>query len=323
MKTFHIPHPLYEGEGGGAGGGAGAGAGEGQQQQGAGEGQQQKPGGGTPSLINSGGEGQQQQQVDVTALPANWRNHLGGATSPDVLKELERFTEPAKVGEALLNYKKMMRSGSLSNEAPPDGEKQPEALKAWREARGIPDTVEGYKVDEKLTAKLQPNDKPLVDDFISYAHKANMPPAIVNFGIGWYTQMMENVAAEEAKVDKQANSDTEEALRGDWGPAYKTNMAVAKRVVTELLPGVNMTEARLPDGRMLGSIPEFIKAMVDFGLTKYGDGSLIGEENVKRADTRIKEIEGWIANEPDKYTDAVRQEYFNLLDAQEKAKAKK
>jgi hypothetical protein len=323
---IRIPHPLYEGENGGAGTGTGTGAGTDGQQQGTGQqvakpdaGQQQQSTG--QSLLNNN-DGGQQQQVDVTALPANWRAIMSGGNA-DVLKELERF-EPAKLGEAVLNYKKQMRNGSLTTDEPaPDGEKQPDALKAWRTARGIPLTVEGYKIDDKLTAKLQPTDKPLVDDFVAYAHKANMPPSVVNFGVSWYTQMMENVATEEAKVDKQLNSDTEEALRGDWGPAYKTNMAIAKRAATEMVPGINFLESRLPDGRLLGSVPEFIKAMVDYGLTKWGDGSLIGEENIKRAEGRKKEIENIIQNEPDKYTAAMRQEYFDILNAEEKAKGKR
>jgi hypothetical protein len=65
----------------------------------------------------------------------------------------------------------------------------------------------------------------------------------------------------------------EETLRAEWGPEFKANSTLAKRFAEEATPGIDWFNARLADGRQLGSIPDFVRAMADMGREKFGDVS--------------------------------------------------
>jgi hypothetical protein len=253
----------------------------------------------------------------ATGLPENWREQFAGGDA-DALKELQRFTDPAKIGGALLNYKKNMRSGSF--DVPPPPADKPEELKAWREAHGIPVEVTGYKVPEPIQKRLFDEDKPILEGYIAEAHKKNQPQSVIDFTTEWYVDMQEKSALAQVEADKKGAAEAEDALRTEWGQSYTPNFNMAKRAMKEVFPGVDLTEARLPDGRKIGSVPGVVKGLQELALAKWGAGEFIGTEATAATQTRIQQIEEIIRTKPDEYTPAVRQEYFKLLDAQSKKK---
>ena len=297
-----------------------------------------KPGAGDPppkpgaSALERGAAGDPPPADPPAALPENWRELLA-ADNQDVLTELKRFKSPTDFANAHLETKRALRKGGLGSDEPaPDGEKDPEGLKKWREARGIPDDPAGYKLDEKVAKRLLDEDKPILETFQAAAHKANMPQSVIDFTSAWYVDMMEQTAAHEANLDKEHGEAAEEALREEWGPDYKRNMQVAKRFSDSTIEGVNWFDARLPNdperfgdnaGKKLGSIPEVVKGLVELGLLKHGDGDFIDGETSQKSDSRIAEIEQIIATDLTKYTPAMRKEYMELLAAKERATAAK
>jgi hypothetical protein len=265
------------------------------------------------------GEGDPPPAAPITSMPENWRTLMAGG-NPDVEKELGRFTDPAKVGDALLNYKKQMRSGSF--DVPPPGEDKPEELKAWREAHGIPVEATGYKVPEEIQKRLYDEDKPILEGYIGAAHKANQPQSVIDFTTKWYVDMQEQAAAAMVERDKKGSAEAEDALRSDWGPQYRANLNAATRALAEMFPGVDLTEARLPDGTKIGNNPKVLKGMHELAVQKWGAGEFVGAEASARTQTRMQEIEKVMRENPDAYfgDPAMRKEYGDLLAADEKRK---
>jgi hypothetical protein len=250
-------------------------------------------------------------------MPQNWRQLMAG-TDADALKELERFTDPSKIGSTLLNYKKQMRTGSF--DTPPPAEDKPDDLAAWREAHGIPKTAQDYKIPDATSKRLYDEDKPVLEGFLSYAHKANQPQGVIDFATQWYVDMQEKSATAMVEQDKTAARTAEDTLRSTWGNAYTSNFTAAQRAAKEAVPGLDWWSARLPDGRVLGTVPEFVKGMHEYAINRWGAGEFVGQEQTAKSDNRIKEIEGIISTDIEKYTPAMQAEYRELLDAQSKKK---
>jgi hypothetical protein len=272
------------------------------------------------SALDKGGE--DKGGNGPTDFPENWRELAAGGDAK-LAKELERFATPVDLAKAEFAAKQKIRAGSVSADPPPDGEKDPDGLKKWREERGIPLDPADYKVPDDTSKRLYDEDKPILESFIAEAHKANMPQAVVDFATGWYVELQEKAAEAEAANDKALSTKAEDDLRSEWGQDYRPNMSMAKRVATETVKGIDWFDARLPDGRKLGDIPEFIKGLVQYGRNAYGDGAFVGEEAATRTTDRIKEIENIMATDISKYTPAVRAEYAELMAAQVANKAAK
>jgi len=235
------------------------------------------------------------------------------------MKELQRFTDPSKIGSTLLNYKRQMRSGSF--DTPPPPEDKPDELKAWREAHGVPVEVAGYKIPEDVTKRLFDEDKPVIENFITAAHKANQPQAVVDFASKWYTDMMDMQATQQVELDRKSKTETEDTLRGEWGPDYTRNYTAAQRFAKEVVPNADLFEARLPDGRKIGNAPEMLKSLFELGVAKYGHGTLVGEEQTAKAGARMVELEGKVRDGT--ITPTERKEWGDLIAAEEARKATK
>lgn len=204
------------------------------------------------------------------ALPDNWRE-LAAGEDEDALKLLKRYGSLNGVVKALGEAQKTIRAGVKRPEMPdPKDEK---AMAAWRKDQGIPETAEGYKLPEPITKRLIDADKPILANFTEFAHTKNLPPAAVEVAAEWYVNMSEQAAEQQKTADATAKETAEDALRESWSrDEYKGNLKLAQRFL-EGAGGIGdvWTEARLPDGRLLGSIPEFVQWASDMGRTAFGD----------------------------------------------------
>ena len=317
------PLPFFVGEGGGSGGDAQGAGGDGK----GGAAAAAAAGAAKPaaqSAMGSDGGNDDGSAAAAAAkdgkLPDNWRTLFAGGDAA-ALKELERFTDPSKIGSTLLNYKKQMRSGSFDTPPPPAD--KAEELKAWREEHGIPLDVAGYKVPEPVQKRLVAEDKPILEGYIAAAHAKNQPQSVIDGTTEGDVDMQEKTAAAIVEKDKTEARNTEDALRGEWGQSYRPNFTAAQRAMKEFFPNIDWTEARLPDGRKLGSIPDVVKGAHELAINKWGAGEFVGQEATARSTSRMAEIEAIMREDISKYTPELRKEYGELIAAQEKANARR
>lgn len=293
------------------------------QQQAPPQGQQQAPQG-TPSLL---GGGQQQQpptgngngNAPPTALPENWRD-LGAAGNAERLAELGRYKSFEAVVDSLIETKKKVRDGSRDADPMPAADKVDE-LKAWREKHGVPADPTGYKT-EAYAPKLTAEDKPAIDSFLAAAHKAGKGQDFIDTGLAWYTGWAEEQQTLLNANDTKDKTTAEDALRSEWGTEYRNNLSFAGEMMRSLIPDVDFSEARLPDGRKVGSVPELVKMFLEVGLATRGHGAFSTGEKAQQTQTRIAQIEEIIrgpdANEKYFGNPALMKEYGDLLAAQSK-----
>lgn len=250
------------------------------------------------------------------AIPENWRD-LAAAGDEDTLKLLKRYGSLSGVAKALKEKEALIRSGKLKQTAP-DAKKDPEAYKEWLKGEGVPDDPTGYVLPETVTKRMTDEDKPLISSFTEYAHAKGARPDVVSIASEWYFDSLEKIEGERVQQDTSDREEAEEALRSSWGNGeYKGNKKLAERYV-DSIPGVNgveLGELRLPNGKLLGSIPEFMEWASDMGRQKFGDVTFADSDSESRHTSRRAEIEKIRDTDFDRYErEKLDKELLTLID---------
>jgi len=317
---IRLPHPVYEGEGVAAGGAADATATAAAATDAA-KTATADPKAGAGTALDLPPEADDKKIVVPADFPDDWRAKMAG-DDKDTLKKLERYKAPADVAKALREAEKKLTSGKVGTADPaPDGTKDPDALKVWREANGIPADPTGYELPKTVQERLTDADKPVLSSFTEFAHKANLPPNAVQVAASWYVEQQEQAFAAQVEADKKASEEVQDELRKDYGQEFRANTTMAKRFMEES-GAVDLLEARLPDGRKVGNVTSLVKSLVDIAAQKYGDVSFAGGENAARTASRKEEIEKIRDTDFARYDgdQKLQAEYLEILKAEGKRK---
>lgn len=250
------------------------------------------------------------------------------AGNEKVLKELERFTDPTKVGNALFSLKQRVSSGELKLLAPkPQGtEATPEALKAWKAEQGLPPDVADYKfpLPPEVKAEDLPEEaKARIGKFTESFFNADLTQSQVDVIVGRYNEVQMAEAAAQASADAKNRDDTEDALRAAYGGDFKTTIATGKRFLEKTFGEAGyeaMVTARAADGRRLMDMPDVVKALNQLARENSFDGVETGEVTTggKSVDQRLEEINHILATDRGKYfADKLDVEKQKLLERKE------
>jgi hypothetical protein len=330
MKIFDIPLPFYAeaGEGGGEGGADKQPDPNADQAKTGDDGDVGDTGDkdkGSTFLDNADDAGGDADRKVVAPAdwPDDWRTKMSGEDK-DAAKLLERYKSPVDVAKALSEQRKKIGAGKTASDEPmPDAEKEPEKAKEWRQARGIPDDPTGYEVPDTIKTLVTDDDKPRLAEFTEHMYKANVPKAAAQAAMEFYFKMDADAREAVATADRSDQADVEDLLRAEWGSEFRSNSTLAKRFAEQTVPGI--FNARLPDGRMVGNVPEFVKAFADLGMREYGDVAFAGSDNSNKTIARKQELEDMMANDPDRYFGDRKysQEYEKIMEAEEKRNGKR
>lgn len=265
----------------------------------------------------------------AASWPENWRNLYAGEDSKK-LARLERFTDPVKAFDALIEAQNKIRSGELAKPLPPNATEQERA--EWRQANGIPAKPEGYfeKLPDGLV--IGKDDQPLFTEFAKVMHDQNVPPAAVQQVVKWYYDLQDKQVAAVDQADKQHSREAVDKLREQWGNDYRSNMGQ----VSSLLDGLGgdlknqFMDATLPDGRRLFNSPEFVTWMAGVAREINPAGVLIpasGSDQIKSVEAELNTLKAEMANRNSAYwkgpESAKKQErYRQLIEAQQKLKSR-
>jgi hypothetical protein len=258
---------------------------------------------------------------DVTSdWPDSWRELMAGEDE-DAARLAKRYNSPKNILKALKEAQTVIRSGKLKRDMPdPSDEK---AMAEWRKEQGVPDDPSGYKLPDTVTKRLTDDDKPVLASFTEFAHSKGAPPAVVEIASEWYINQLEAMESERIQSDTSAAEAAEDALRKDWAHGeFKANLTLAKRFAAEI-PGVgaSWSEARLPDGRRIGDIPEFVAWAADMGRDKFGDATFANSDSAERHASRKAEIEKVMKSDISRYyEEGMDKEYSQILERETRRK---
>jgi hypothetical protein len=260
--------------------------------------------------------------------PEDWRAKLAGEDEK-ALARLTRFKSPADIFKSYINAEKKIAQGLKP--APLKEGASDEEVAAWRAANDVPEAPDKYDTNLGDGQVLGEEDKPLVDSFLQYAHKANMPQPFAKAALGWYYQFQDEQKQAQFEQDEAERIENTDVLRSEWGAEMRPNLN-AIRGWLDTVDGTlfdRLFSARDAEGRSLGNNTALIKAMVEAAKAINPAATLMpGSVNTsgKGIDDRIAEIES-IMRGPDsreKYwkSESVQAEYRKLLEARDKLKSR-
>ena len=210
-----------------------------------------------------------------------------------ILKRLARYgtlEEALKAGAEAQN--KLYATKSLVR---PDDKATQEEIKAYREANGVPETVDGYKVELPEGTVLGDEDQPAVDAFLKVAHENHIPPKVANAIIAQQLRLQQEAYEAQAQADETARIEGGQALKEAWGQEAPANYNLLMGMLDEALPGVkdNLLGARLADGTLLANSPDVLKFLASTArqlnpLATFG--SVPGSTTLTDIETRIAEL---------------------------------
>jgi hypothetical protein len=261
--------------------------------------------------------------------PDNWRNLYAGEDAKK-LARLERFTDPAKAFDALIEAQNKIRSGDFAKPLPADASEQERV--AWRQANGVPEKPEGYfdKLPDGLV--IGKDDQALFSEVGAELHKLNASPAVAHALAKWYYGLADKETAAVAETDKVHARETTDALRAKWGNDYRANIGQVMSLLDSLGGELKaqLMDATMPDGRRLFNSPEIVDWFASKARELNPAGILIpngGDGSMASVETEIQNIQKLMGDRNSEYwkgpkAETMQARYRQLVDAREKLKAR-
>lgn len=174
------------------------------------------------------------------SLPEDWRQQLATQTAGEegdsgkILKQLERYSSMDAVVKALMEGKETIRSGQIKADTRPEESAGPEALAAWREERGVPDTPDGYEMKAPEGVILGENDKAIFDGMREHFHNNDMSADQANGLVESWLASNEAMRTAAEQKQQQQLTDAKSALRDTWGSDYKANIGILDNLLGQM-----------------------------------------------------------------------------------------
>ncbi len=216
------------------------------------------------------------------AAPADWR---AGIVDARLREFAGRFETP---GDAVKTAFELRQKLSVAAPLP---------------AEGTPERPESYAFALPDGAEPGETERAFHDRMARLFHEAGVTARQAEtLNAGWNGMVAEAREA-QATADARAADDTEAALRRAWGPEYDRNLMLAERGVAAFHEGDphEILNVALADGRLLGSLPAFVRYAAAVGARLAEDTLHSGAASgaALSAQDRIDEIHGWqFADDP-------------------------
>jgi hypothetical protein len=263
------------------------------------------------------------------AWPDNWRQIMSGGDEK-MLKQLERYSSPNDVWAKAKTLETDLSSGKFKSVKPFPDKGTPEEQTAWRAENGIPEAPDKYDIKLGEGIVIGEADKPLIDDFLKFAHAKNVPQAEANAAVQWYFDFAERQAQERHDADMQAKQTFEDTMRAEWGPEYRPNINAINAIMDMGPKGLKdrLLQGRLADGTPLGSDPDFLRLMSNIARTVNPVTTLTpgaGANMAQAIADELTTLKGLMADRSSEYWKGPKAEknqarYRELVDAQKRHK---
>lgn len=261
--------------------------------------------------------------------PASWDILRKMAADGDeaLEKELARHTDLKSLVKSWSEQRKELSKRQAKTDLPANATDEQKA--EWRKANGIPEKPDGYKIELGDGLVVGEEDKPIVDKFLAVAHEKGWKQDQVNTALGFYYNLKAEEEAQIVQTVKAARVQTEEALRQEWGPEYRSNVNAGYTLLQQTFGkegAALMMSARGGDNVPLGSNPDWLKGWAKLArelnpaaaLMPTGTANAAGvEAEIAGYEKRMREDrDGW-------FKDAKAQErYQSLIEARERMQSR-
>jgi hypothetical protein len=283
-----------------------------------------KPGGADPTIMES------PDGSPTPSGPASWDvlRKLAADGDESLEKELARHTDLKSLAKSWKEQKAELSKRQAKTDLSKDATDEQKA--EWRKNNGIPEKASDYKIELGDGLVVGEADKPIVDKFLGVAHEKGWKQDQVNDALGFYFQLKDQEEAEIVNTVKSARIQTEESLRQEWGPEYRSNVNAGYTLLQQTFgkeTAALIISARGDDNIPLGSRPEWLKGMAKLAREINPAAALMptSTANAAGVETEIEQIEGVMKNDRAKYNadEKMQARLRDLYSARERMGGKK
>lgn len=252
------------------------------------------------------------------------------------MKRLERIADPAAVYGMYRELEAKFSQGGLTKI--PGKDAPAEEVKAFHKALGVPDDPKDYVENLSLPngLKLGDQDKQIASDFAAAMHKAGAPQSVMNEAYSWYLRNEEMRAAAIDQQDDKNRTQSMQALKDEWGPAFQRNTNAISSLFAYAPGGADMQNdgalfnrllgGRMADGRIIGDDPDMVKFLVAIAKEVNPVATVVesADGSGKGIDDEIAEIEKLMRTDRRAYDKDLNKQsrYLELLEARSKHRAR-
>jgi len=300
----------------------------------------------TPEPVKSIAAGGDQEKPEPEHKPAwgeDWRSkfaeHVAAGDKKAAereMKRLERIADPAAVYGMYRELEAKFSQGGLTKI--PGKDAPPEEIKAFQKAIGVPENAKDYVENLSLPngITIGDQDKKIAGDFAEAMHKAGAPQSVMNEAYAWYLKNEESRAAAIDQQDDDNKTQSLQALKEEWGPAFKRNTNAISSLFAYAPGGSDLENdgslfnrllgGRLADGRIIGDDPDMVKFLVAIAKEVNPVATVVesADGSGKGLDDEIKEIENLMRSDRRAYDKDTKKQsrYLELLEARGKYQAR-
>jgi len=248
--------------------------------------------------------------------------NLQGAERDKELKRLERFASEADIYKSNRELEKKFSSGEVRARLADDA--TPEQIAEYRKQIGVPETPEGYDTNIEGVV-FGDADKPIIGDFAKAMHAANADPAAVKAGLAWYANHMEQVLAQRAQADHDAEIEVKVELGKEWGQDAKLNFNLINNTLEQypaLKEALWQARGEHGQGRYVGYNKGVLQELARLSRELNPAATIIpgGNANMRGLQDEMAAIEKKMGTSS--YTQADRERYTALVEIKEKQSAR-
>lgn len=234
-------------------------------------------------------------------IPTDWRAGLTGEYAPLAQeRSLEAFKgqDWAEVGptlaKAFVETKKLVGAKPSAVTIPGEGA-TPEVIAAYRQAIGVPDTPEGYRIVRPAAALDGMWDVAAETALLGKLHAVGTPPPVVQAIMTWYGDFL----TEQQTLFRREAEAASQALRRDWGPNYDANVGRANRAIQQY-GGDALVDLFAQNG--MGRHPLVVATFAKIGTDLVEHGAMTGEVvtavTPEEAQERVKSLQAELLTVP-------------------------
>jgi len=209
-------------------------------------------------------------EAEAETGEATWRS----AIEDDKVRKLaDRFNTPADMAKA---YAELNTEFSQRVKVPGE-DANDEDLAKFRKLMGVPESVDNYTLsrpDHIDEGTFESEEfQGMLQGVVGRMHEAGATQAQVDAAIGTYFELEAAQQATTAQNDERFQKDAEAGLRQEWGEDFDANLSFAKQALSKFEFGEDLKQTELSNGMLLGSNPDFLRVMANYGRMT-GEGSL-------------------------------------------------
>lgn len=227
--------------------------------------------------------------------PDNWRELYAGADEKK-LQRLSRYASPSAAFDAMLAAQSKISAGEMKSTVPFPDKGTPEEQNAWRKEHGVPEAPDKYDLNFGDGLVIGDEDQPIVKSFLTAAHGAHMPAETAKAALKWYIEERDRMAEAQYQQDVAFKTESEDALRAEWGQDFTRNRNLIKNLLASAPEGLaeRLMQGRLSDGKPIGSDPAALKWLIGLSLELNPTGTVLpagGGDRGAVVDDEISQIE--------------------------------